>query len=223
MSSSSYELSVACGILATHCCICSRPLTDAESVEHGIGPVCSRNYLGRKINSSPSQIATALSLLEKAPANILAAAIERSRRPDGGRSIANLLIYWFSAKFGTDPKMVLSLTPAIRALGYEECADKLEKNLSVIKLVEATHGDKKVLEVHSPFNEMFIDSIKAVKGRVAVYGEGQGKKAGQKVFKCWAVPDTDDGRHGVWSALKASYPGRLGISPKGVFTIPALA
>lgn len=31
--------------VATHCCICGRKLTDAVSIERGIGPVCENRYL----------------------------------------------------------------------------------------------------------------------------------------------------------------------------------
>lgn len=37
---SSYEDSAACKMLATHCCVCGRPLVDAISVSMGIGPDC---------------------------------------------------------------------------------------------------------------------------------------------------------------------------------------
>lgn len=37
---SGYEDSAACKMLATHCCVCGRPLVDAISVSMGIGPDC---------------------------------------------------------------------------------------------------------------------------------------------------------------------------------------
>lgn len=38
----SYENSIQCRLLATHCCCCGRPLVDAISVEMGIGPECRK-------------------------------------------------------------------------------------------------------------------------------------------------------------------------------------
>lgn len=40
----SYETAPATALVATHCCVCSRPLVDAKSVEMGIGPVCRKKY-----------------------------------------------------------------------------------------------------------------------------------------------------------------------------------
>lgn len=39
-----YENAPACKMLATHCCVCARPLLDAKSVELGIGPECRRKH-----------------------------------------------------------------------------------------------------------------------------------------------------------------------------------
>lgn len=36
----SYESSTQCRLLATHCCVCGRPLVDSISVQMGIGPDC---------------------------------------------------------------------------------------------------------------------------------------------------------------------------------------
>lgn len=39
----SYESAPSTAMLATHCCVCGRPLRDAASVEAGIGPVCAKD------------------------------------------------------------------------------------------------------------------------------------------------------------------------------------
>lgn len=43
---SNYEQSSACILLATHCCVCGRPLVDAISVSLGIGPECRSHQNG---------------------------------------------------------------------------------------------------------------------------------------------------------------------------------
>jgi hypothetical protein len=40
----SYESAPATKMLATHCCVCRRPLVDAKSVELGIGPECRKRH-----------------------------------------------------------------------------------------------------------------------------------------------------------------------------------
>ena len=40
----SYVNAPATKMLATHCCVCHRPLLDAKSVELGIGPDCLKRH-----------------------------------------------------------------------------------------------------------------------------------------------------------------------------------
>lgn len=39
-----YENAPATKMLATHCCVCARPLVDSVSVETGIGPECRKKH-----------------------------------------------------------------------------------------------------------------------------------------------------------------------------------
>lgn len=41
---SNYENAPATQLVATHCCVCARPLVDAVSVEVGMGPDCRKKY-----------------------------------------------------------------------------------------------------------------------------------------------------------------------------------
>lgn len=40
----SYENSVQCRLLATHCCVCGKALVDSISVQMGIGPDCRQGF-----------------------------------------------------------------------------------------------------------------------------------------------------------------------------------
>lgn len=55
----SYENSPQCVMLATHCCVCGRPLVDAISVELGIGPDC-RDYNNQGIDEDTQKAANVL-------------------------------------------------------------------------------------------------------------------------------------------------------------------
>jgi len=50
----SYADAPATALVATHCCLCGRPLVDAESVERGIGPVCADKY-GAEVGPSENR------------------------------------------------------------------------------------------------------------------------------------------------------------------------
>lgn len=45
----SYENSIQCRLLATHCCVCGKALVDSVSVQLGIGPDC-RNHVNQGIS-----------------------------------------------------------------------------------------------------------------------------------------------------------------------------
>ena len=45
----SYENTVQCRLLATHCCVCGKSLVDATSVQLGIGPDC-RSHINQGIS-----------------------------------------------------------------------------------------------------------------------------------------------------------------------------
>ena len=40
----SYENAPATQMIASHCCVCNRPLVDSVSVELGIGPDCRKKH-----------------------------------------------------------------------------------------------------------------------------------------------------------------------------------
>ena len=117
---------------ATHCCVCRRRLTDAESVEHGIGPVCSSRYYSPKHSPDGLQVASAMGELvgTKLPANIVEAVMDRR---DKARSACNILVYWASAHFD-DRAIVFDCTRVIREFGYKELADKLEDDRTSVSL-----------------------------------------------------------------------------------------
>lgn len=48
-----YENAPATRLVATHCCVCGRPLVDAESVRTGIGPICAENYGVAQARNTP--------------------------------------------------------------------------------------------------------------------------------------------------------------------------
>jgi hypothetical protein len=126
-------------ITATRCCVCSLPLTDAESVEHGIGPVCSRRYYNPAHVPSADQVATSLGVLATSglPEDLIEGCLKFSDSGDA-RKLSNLLIYFASAHYD-ERSVVLTCSAVIRALGYVELADKLEQDRTVALVLD--NGD----------------------------------------------------------------------------------
>lgn len=54
-----YENSIQCRLLATHCCVCGKALVDSVSVQLGIGPDC-RNHVNQGISPDTQKACNAL-------------------------------------------------------------------------------------------------------------------------------------------------------------------
>ena len=120
-------------VVATNCCVCHAQLTDAESVEHGIGPVCSKKYYNPVHVPTEEMVKNALGLLAiSGLAEVLLDAFLKvvSNDHTNARAGCNLLVYWASAHY-KDRDEVFKCSAIIRALGYIELADKLEIDRTV--------------------------------------------------------------------------------------------
>lgn len=137
-------------IVATHCCVCRSPLTDAESIEHGIGPVCSRRYYSPRHTPTQEQVQTTMGLLSASalPNGIVDDFLSVVDNTNvNARAGCNLLVKWASANYDQQ-KIVFECSGIIRALGYTELADKLENDRTKVTIhvnggtVEAFTPDK---------------------------------------------------------------------------------
>jgi hypothetical protein len=69
----SIERAPATEMVATNCCVCGRPLLDAESVETGIGPVCAektgigRAELAPEVRAEANRLVYRLAQLQRSP------------------------------------------------------------------------------------------------------------------------------------------------------------
>lgn len=69
----SYESAPSTALCATHCCICGRPLRDAESLKAGIGPDCAENTgfyreaIDPVVRDEVNQIVHRLAVIQRCP------------------------------------------------------------------------------------------------------------------------------------------------------------
>jgi hypothetical protein len=180
-------------ILATNCCVCRRDLTDAKSVELGIGPICRKKYGSADIETTDEMRRRALGALATSglEPHVIKAVLERGK---DARAVCNWLVYWASANY-TNKAVVLACTPIIRLLGYTTLADKLETDRSAVVLT--TTDDGKWVLVKSPRCEMFMAGVRRLGGRMVRHETSMR-------FKGWAVPSD--------AATKASLALLLGVS-----------
>jgi len=184
-------------LTASHCCVCRAELTDAESVEHGIGPVCSKRYYSPLHKPNASQIKNALGLLACGdfPEHIEEGFTKLVNTKDGephanARVACNLLVYWASCHYDERDE-VFKCSAIIRTLGYIELADKLEADRTVAIVRE--HDDH--LEVFIPAKYRFTSDMKDIPGTETLLDHETGptgqpvekpRKVGRKVG--WKVP-----------------------------------
>lgn len=207
-------------ITATHCCVCRASLTDSESVEHGIGPVCSKRYYNPRHTPTPDQIAAAIGWLAQSglPDHIIdgfLAFVDTATGINHARQASNLLVYWASAHY-SDRDEVFKCSRIIRALGYVELADKLEQDRTVaIILDKGTH-----IEAFIPDQAKLSRDVRGIPGaQVKIDPEDQFQrqmKRGTKVG--WVIPSTESDHFETVLGVHAG--GELVCGTLGLRTIP---
>jgi uncharacterized Zn finger protein (UPF0148 family) len=195
----SYEEAPATQMLATHCCVCGRPLVDAISVETGIGPVCRRRYLPEGFSEEDRSAAN--KLVYQASLIFQAARTDREA----------------AAK-------VAGIVSAIRALGssFDALADRVAETAIRPKIEleqrEVTFGKGQyaqvvpALVVKVPYDPCFNAAFKAAvdwRDRTPVIEGGE--------FKAWAVKATYQAKSALLAVLKERFAGEAARGPKGIF------
>jgi len=125
-------------ILATRCCICGKRLTDAESIELGLGPSCSKRYYDPLHEPTAEMVMSTLGLLmiSKLPDHIILGFRKLvNHRNTDARKGSNLLIYWASCQYH-DKEEVFKCSKMIRELGYTELADRLETDRTEVTITK---------------------------------------------------------------------------------------
>lgn len=134
----SYESAPATQILATHCCVCGRPLVDAKSVEVGMGPDCRRRYGADD----------ALDVTEDA-------------RREANRA-TYLLALWRRNLFGAPSgKEAAALVARLKELGFVVLSSTLAERLCDVALDEVEDRGSLALALSSPYDERFVRELKA--------------------------------------------------------------
>lgn len=200
-------------ITATHCCICRKELTDAESVEHGIGPVCSRKYYDPDFLPNEKQVMNAIGLLQASglPEHIIDEFLScvdnlEGAEKNNARKACNLLIYWASCRY-YDRDEVFRCSAIIRALGYDTLADKLEIDRTAAR-IEEKDGFLHVL-VGKKYR--FVRDLRRIP-KIEETGEVSGDKTG------WKVPLSE--KDHFMAVLGLYYGNELACGGSRVWVIP---
>ena len=175
---------------ATHCCVCRANLTDAESVQHGIGPICSKRYYNPLHEPTDHQVKEALGLLAVSglPDHIIDGFVGLvNNNKVEARLGSNLLVYWASCHYDNREE-VFRCSAIIRSLGYDDLADKLEIDRTEARIKD--NGDGTVT-VYAGTKKRFTLDMDKIPGVIRVDGDKIGSKqrwnfpkAGMDHFLC---------------------------------------
>jgi len=157
-------------ICATVCCICHKTLTDASSIEYGIGPVCRKNgnYDDAPALSS-SQIAFLEEAIDAAFPEQLAGYLLGKVKPDSPattRQIAKCTIYYASSIIGTqEAGRLIHCIRVLICMGYTQLAQRLlSKSYGHLLWLEEGEIDEKEapkLFYKGPFNKLINSYLKS--------------------------------------------------------------
>jgi len=201
----SYETAPATVMLATNCACCGKELVDADSVEAGMGPVCRKRHGYAKPDAAPDWVAVGAALPPELRQVVLD--LEYGFDADDPRRVANRIVHRIACdQYGPS---VNALTNALRALGFQKLADRIENRVVAVRIER--DGDR--LVVFAPFREELVPAWRNVPGRR--WDKTVGKK-GANTFPA------SSGSH-VWTFLRKHFAGCTGSGPKGLFTIEPIA
>ena len=128
------------GMTLTTCCVCSKPLEDAQSVTDGVGPICSRKYGYHTHVPTQEAIQASLGHLALLP---IAAELDVMNyllaNKGDERKFANILVAYCShlSSIGKDAD-VFMYTGAIAALGLDKLAEQLRISRCQVRVVPNT-------------------------------------------------------------------------------------
>lgn len=146
--------------VCTHCAHCGQPLTDSDSVERGLGPICSKK--GYKDEVTVSDETDALLALAEFPT--LVNYLTSKYKAKGNRHLVNGLVR--TASLNRRTPVHAACTDAVEALGYKRLASALRESLSVIELWDSKESaDSYAMWIkRSDFNWGFWNELKALPG-----------------------------------------------------------
>lgn len=171
-------------LVATHCCVCGHSLVEADSVETGIGPVCSKRY---KVGhfSHPPDVEGAAGFLTGTGVGV---------NLEDPHKAANQLIYILSAD--QDSPHVSNLCMALEALGYTEVARIIAARLAPAYVSVRSENGGLVVKFKSKSDGTFdklVTAFRSVPGR-----------AWDKKTKTNSFPVASKGA--LWKALVKALP-----------------
>lgn len=235
--------------VCSHCAHCGQPLTDAVSVERGIGPICSK----KGYSEEPVQGDEMEAVLALAEFPDLMELVTHKYKPQGARAIMNFLVKICSLNRRSPVHQ--SCTDAIEALGFRTLASTLRESLATVEVKESktVEGSMEVWVKKTDFNWAFYNALRRFEGSyfskahranlVPVWHWRSQEECvglppqafvdpcdGERQYpaKVWKLTPGDPGqrkpvRVALWDLVTAHFAGLYVKTPKGCVKIKARA
>lgn len=199
------------------CAHCGLTLTDSESVERGLGPICSKKgyFEDPKEGSDPEQ-----ALIDLAEFPQLMQLVADKFKPQGIRPMVNFLVKICS--LNRRSPVHIACTDAVESLGYKRLASTLRESVAVIEIKESkdipdtyTVWVKKTEWSWGWTNE--LQQIPGVRKVYGVKGRVVPKSAKPKLWEmmiryyagyCATVPDGNGGKKTIRIQKKTKSPSQ---------------
>lgn len=146
--------------VCTHCAHCALKLTDAESVERGLGPVCSKKgYFEEPKDADEMQ-----AFIDLAEYPELCEFLTKNYKPQGVRGLVNGLVRVCS--LNRKSKVHKACTDAIQSLGYKKLASLLRESLCAVEIKESKDhpGSVEVWCKKATWKYGFTNGLKEIPG-----------------------------------------------------------
>jgi hypothetical protein len=203
---SHYSNSAAFQMNPTHCSCCHQPLVDATSIEHGMGPICRKNYYQDAPPLDKEDIEPLLAKVNKLSPSLasfkfrLQTLIQCLESRDAANLVNKALAVWRRDDKRTED--VILLLDILHAMGYVKMAARISELKAKIH-IKVSEG---FVAFDTPYNPSYVADIKKVSGR-----------KWDKDQKVWQVPVAK--KRAAWEVLQNHFPSQLASGPRGLFRV----
>ena len=179
-------------LVPTHCAACGRALTDATSIEAGVGPVCRKKY---NYEDAPVVGPDTAAMVKSAIEDLGETAEKVAKALENGdsRRAANVLVHHIACN--QKERSSLNAAYALNKMGFEKLSNRVASR--IVDITVNHEGDK--LVVDTPYDPKFVQKIQAISSR---------SWDSDRKVNVFARKD----KVALWEAMKECYSGLRGYS-----------
>lgn len=192
--------------VCTNCAHCGLSLTDADSIQTGMGPICRKRA---RFNQDPADASDPnQALIDLAEFPQLMDLVASKYKPQGARKMMNFLVRICS--LNRRSPVHAACTDAIDSLGYKELASVLRESIKIIEITEqkSNPGNFVVWVKKSEWSWGWTNALRTIPNARA------GKFSGEKGT---IIPKSQ--KPALWAAMKKFYGGFYAKTPSGCIKI----